>query len=96
MTMKATVSMIALAAVPAASFSPAAMSTRRGRPTGPVVLHYANPDAAGGYNYVAPEVHRALDCANNYGLCAIDELLDLSEGKISCHWDANRETSTVF
>ena len=96
MTMKATVSMIALAAGPAASFSPVAMSTRRTQPTGPVGLRYANPDAAGGYNYVAPEVHRALDCANNYGLCAIDELLDLSEGKISCHWDANRETSTVF
>lgn len=74
--------MIALAAGPASSFSPGAMSTRRRQPTSPVGLHYANPEAGGGYNYVAPEVRRALDCANNYGLCAIDELLDLSEGKI--------------
>ena len=29
---------------------------------------------------------RALDCANNFGLCGIDELLDLSEG-IFCKWD---------
>ena len=25
---------------------------------------------------------RAADCANNYGMCSIEELLDLSEGKI--------------
>ncbi len=26
---------------------------------------------------------RALDCANNFGMCDIDELLDLSEGKFA-------------
>merc|ERR1711982_141760 len=26
-----------------------------------------------------PDIQRALDCANHYGLCAIDELIDLSE-----------------
>ncbi len=26
---------------------------------------------------------RAMDCANNYGMCDIDELLDLSEGEFS-------------
>merc|ERR1719237_680829 len=26
-----------------------------------------------------PDIQRALDCANHYGLCAIDELVDLSE-----------------
>ena len=46
-------------------------------------------------------VDRALDCANNYGMCDIEELLDLSEGKwgyiacrdnmmvMSCHFILN-------
>lgn len=29
---------------------------------------------------IAGTYERAIDCANNYGLCAIDELIDLSEG----------------
>ena len=35
------------------------------------------PDAAFD---IAGTYERAIDCANNYGLCAIDELIDLSEG----------------
>lgn len=30
-------------------------------------------------NYHPETYDRALDCANNYGMCGIDELLDLSE-----------------
>mmetsp|Transcript_24268 Transcript_24268/g.41529 ORF Transcript_24268/g.41529 Transcript_24268/m.41529 type:complete len:100 (-) Transcript_24268:492-791(-) len=30
-------------------------------------------------NYNPETYDRALDCANNFGLCGIDELLDLSE-----------------
>jgi len=34
---------------------------------------------------------RAVDCANNYGLCSVDELLDLSEGEGTyCYWADTR------
>ena len=41
------------------------------------------PDAA---FEIAGTYERAIDCANNYGLCAIDELIDLSEGTTSLYF----------
>ena len=41
------------------------------------------PDAAFD---IAGTYERAIDCANNYGLCAIDELIDLSEGTNIVVW----------
>lgn len=51
------------------------------------------PDAAFD---IAGTYERAIDCANNYGLCAIDELIDLSEGTNIVVWHIIKYESIIL
>lgn len=35
-------------------------------------------------NYHPETFERAVDCANNYGMCNVDELLNLADGMCAC------------